>query len=156
VQVGGRVQLPALDVEGRIITVGRMVHGEDQGVLVRAEVTQGTADLRPGQFTEVQLLTGADAVQRTGAGAEADGAEDGDAGAWRLPRAAVVRHAGDAYVFASAEGGFRALPVRVLAEEDRNLVVQGGLSAADRVAVSGVVALKAAWLSGEGLAGDDG
>lgn len=156
VQAGGRVQLPALELEGRIITVGRMVHGEDQGVLVRAEVTQGTGALRPGQFTEVQLLTGAGAVQRPGAGAEGDGAKGGDVGAWRLPRAAVVRHAGDTYVFASTEGGFRSLPVTVLAEEDRSLVVQGELSAADRVAVSGVVALKAAWLSGAGPEGDDG
>lgn len=152
VAVGGRVRLPAVGpkpgVDGRIITVGRMVHGEDQGVLVRAEVTAGTEDLRPGQFTEVQLLTVAVG--------EADGA-----GRWRLPRAAVVRDAGDAYVFAAAEGGFRAVPVTLLAEEDRTLVVQGDLSAADQVAVSGVVALKAAWLSAagssaEGRGGDDG
>jgi multidrug efflux pump subunit AcrA (membrane-fusion protein) len=144
VQVGGRVQLPALDVEGRIITVGRMVHGEDQGVLVRAEVSQGTADLRPGQFTEVQL--------RTGAGRGGEDTKAAGAAAWRLPRAAVVRDGGDAYVFAAAEGGFRAVPVALLAEEDRTLVVQGDLSAADQVAVSGVVALKAAWLSGAGTA----
>ncbi|WP_295881709.1 efflux RND transporter periplasmic adaptor subunit [uncultured Thiohalocapsa sp.] len=137
VAVGGGVRLPALGVDGRIITVGRMVHGEDQGVLVRAEVTAGTEDLRPGQFTEVQLLTGA------------MGETDGP-GRWRLPRAAVVRDAGDAYVFAAAQGGFRAVPVTVLAEEDRTLVVRGDLSASDQVAVSGVVALKAAWLAGEG------
>jgi RND family efflux transporter MFP subunit len=137
VAVGGGVRLPALGVDGRIITVGRMVHGEDQGVLVRAEVAAGTEDLRPGQFTEVQLLTGA------------MGETDGP-GRWRLPRAAVVRDAGDAYVFAAAQGGFRAVPVTVLAEEDRTLVVRGDLSASDQVAVSGVVALKAAWLAGEG------
>jgi RND family efflux transporter MFP subunit len=137
VEVGGGARLPALGLDGRIITVGRMVHGEDQGVLVRAEVTVGTEDLRPGQFTEVQLLTGARA--------EADGP-----GGWRLPRAAVVRDAGDAYVFAAAAGGFRTVLVTVLAEEDRTLVVQGDLSASDQVAVSGVVALKAAWLAGEG------
>ncbi|MBK1631945.1 efflux transporter periplasmic adaptor subunit [Thiohalocapsa halophila] len=152
VAVGGRVRLPAVGpepgVDGRIITVGRMVHGEDQGVLVRAEVTAGTEDLRPGQFTEVQLLTVAVG--------EADGP-----GRWRLPRAAVVRDAGDAYVFAAADNGFRAVPVTLLAEEDRTLVVQGELSATDQVAVSGVVALKAAWLSGagasaDGRGGDDG
>ena len=146
VDVGGRVRLPAVGpepgVDGRIITVGRMVHGEDQGVLVRAEVSDGTEDLRPGQFTEVQLLTGA------------VGETDGD-GRWRLPRAAVVRDAGDAFVFAAAQGGFRAVPVTLLAEEDRTLVVRGDLSAADQVAVSGVVALKAAWLSGAGSARDD-
>jgi RND family efflux transporter MFP subunit len=142
VQVGGQVRLPAVGpapgVEGRIITVGRMVHGEDQGVLVRAEVSQGTDDLRPGQFTEVQL--------RTGSTPDAD-----DPKRWRVPRAAVVRHGGRVYVFASAEGGFRPVPVRVLAEEDQSMVVQGDLLVSEPVVVSGVVALKAAW-----LAADDG
>jgi hypothetical protein len=58
----------------------------------------------------------------------------------------VVRNAGAAYLFVAREGGFAALPVTVLAEEERSAVVAGGLGQKDRVAVSGVVALKAAWL----------
>lgn len=127
-QVGGRVLLPGIDGEGTIITIGRMVHPEDQGVLVRAEVSQGTERLRPGQFVEVQLSRAA-----------------GESG-WRVPAAAVVRNAGAAYLFVAREGGFAALPVTVLAEEERSAVVTGDLGAEDQVAVSGVVALKAAWL----------
>jgi hypothetical protein len=71
-------------------------------------------------------------------------AADGES--WRVPLEALVRHGGDAYLFVAREGGFAALPVRVLADEESSVVVGGGLTAADRLAVSGVVALKAAWL----------
>ncbi|CRI64855.1 Efflux transporter, RND family, MFP subunit [Thiocapsa sp. KS1] len=130
VQEGGRVLLPREDTAGTIVTIGRMVHGQDQGVLVRAEITEGTERLRPGQFVEVQLS------------AEAQGES------WRVPLESVVRHAGNAYVFVNRDGGFEALPVRVLAEEEGSAVVAGGLSTADRLAVTGVVAVKAAWLGG--------
>jgi len=132
VRVGGRVLLPELGTGGTIITIGRMVHQEDQGVLVRAEVTEGTERLRPGQFVQAQLSTAAE-----------------EAG-WRVPAAAVVRNAGAAYLFVTREGGFEALPVSVLAEEEQTAVVSalpgGRLGPDDQVAVSGVVALKAAWL----------
>jgi RND family efflux transporter MFP subunit len=126
---GGRVYLPALGLDGEIVTVGRMVHGEDQGVLVRAEVREGTNQLRPGQFIEVQLSA-----------ASAGGAS------WRLPAAAVVRHAGQSYVFVERAGGFVALPVRILAEEGQTQLVEADLTTADRVVIQGVVALKAVWL----------
>lgn len=130
---GAAVQLPDEGIEGRVVTVGRMVHGEDQGVLVRAEVHEGARRLRPGQFVEVQLTAAG------GAGKE-----------WRLPSAAVVRNAGQAFVFSLRDGGFAVVPVQVLAEEEQSMVVAGKLGSTDRVAVSGTVALKAAWLSGQG------
>jgi RND family efflux transporter MFP subunit len=132
VRAGSRVLLPELGTEGTIITIGRMVHQEDQGVLVRAEVSDGTERLRPGQFVQAQLSSSA---EETG---------------WRVPAAAVVRNAGAAYLFVAREGGFEALPVTVLAEEEKTAVVStlpgGRLGPEDQVAVSGVVALKAAWL----------
>jgi hypothetical protein len=97
-------------------------------VLVRAEVADGTERLRPGQFVEVQLMRAAD-----------------EAG-WRVPAAAVVRYAGSAYLFVAREGGFAAVPATVQAEEEQSAVVAADLHPGDRVAASGVVALKAAWL----------
>jgi hypothetical protein len=63
-----------------------------------------------------------------------------------VPAAAVVRYAGSAYLFVAREGGFTAMPATVLAEEEKNAVVAADLHPGDRVAASGVVALKAAWL----------
>lgn len=129
-QEGGRVRLPREGISGTVITIGRMVHSQDQGVLVRAEISEGTARLRPGQYVEVQLSAAAEGES------------------WRVPLETVVRHAGNAYVFVNRDGGFEALPVRVLAEEEGSAVVAGELTAADRLAVTGVVAVKAAWLGG--------
>ncbi len=78
-RLGAPVVLPTLGIEGQIITIGRMVHSEDQGVLVRAEIQTGTEKLRPGQFVEVQLS-----------------AAPTEGGSWRVPSAAVVRYAGSA------------------------------------------------------------
>jgi RND family efflux transporter MFP subunit len=128
---GDPVLLPGQDIQGRILTIGRQVHGTDQGVLIRAEVTDGAEHLRPGQFVEVQIDKGAQ-----GAG-------------WRLPAAALVRTAEGAFVFAQRPGGFAAVPVEILAEEERSVVVTAAIGPTDRVAVAGVVALKAIWLGGE-------
>ncbi|MEA3641970.1 MAG: efflux RND transporter periplasmic adaptor subunit [Lamprobacter sp.] len=125
---GDRALLPTLGIEGRIITIGRLVHAQDQGVLVRAEVADGAEQLRPGQFIEVQLAATTEA-----------------GGRWRVPAAAVVRHAGEAILFVAREGGFEAISVRLIAEEEGETVVTGSLAASDRVAVKGVVEIKAAW-----------
>jgi RND family efflux transporter MFP subunit len=141
--------LPRENIRGRVLNVGRQVHGEDQGVLVRAEVTDGAERLRPGQFVEVQLGEAPD--------------EAGGAQTWRVPIAAVVRNAGRVYVFAQRAEGFAVVPVELVSEEERSAVIAAplaaregghaggagaapGLAAADRIAVTGVVALKAAWL----------
>jgi membrane fusion protein, heavy metal efflux system len=127
---GDQVSLPREDIRGHILTIGRQVHGTDQGVLVRAEVREGADRLRPGQFVEVQL------------------SDAGKGPGWRLPTAALVRTATAVYVFARRAEGFAAVPVQVLAQEERSAVVTGDISASDQVAVSGVAALKAVWLGG--------
>ncbi|WP_242476863.1 efflux RND transporter periplasmic adaptor subunit [Halochromatium glycolicum] len=126
---GARALLPEVGIEGRIITIGRLVHREDQGVLVRAEVSAGAEQLRPGQFIEVQLAAAAEA-----------------GGRWRVPAEAMVRHAGAAYMFVARQGGFEPVSVRLIADEEGESVVAGPLTAADRIAAKGVVELKAAWL----------
>ncbi|MBK5938749.1 efflux transporter periplasmic adaptor subunit [Halochromatium roseum] len=125
----GQALLPTLGIEGRIITIGRLVHSQDQGVLVRAEVADGAEQLRPGQFIEVQLA-----------------ASSAAGGRWRVPAVAVVRQAGEAMLFVAREGGFEPVPVRLVAEEEGETVVTGPLQASDQVVVKGVVELKAAWL----------
>ncbi len=129
-QEGDQVLLSREGIRGRILTVGRQVHGADQGVLVRAEVSEGADRLRPGQFLEVQLD------------------EAGKGAGWRLPTAALVRIAAAAYVFVQRPGGFAAVQVEPLAQEERSAVVRGAIDASDQVAISGVVALKAVWLGG--------
>jgi hypothetical protein len=125
---GSKVSSAGIDAQ--VITVGRMVHGADQGVLVRAEVTEGAERLRPGQFVQASLL-------------QAEGVN-----LFRVPRAALVRSGGDSYLFIENAGGFKAEPVKVRTEERDHIIINAELPTGARVAVSGTAALKAAWQAG--------
>lgn len=132
VTVGTLIRVEKISLQGRVVTIGSMVQGENHGVLVRAEVSNPAGGLRPGQFVEVQL------------------SRAGDSAAWRVPRQALLRVEGKAWVLVERAEGFQPVEVVVETEESSALVIKGKLKASDRVAVSGTAALKAAWLEGEG------
>ncbi len=118
--------------EGRIITIGSMIHGESQSVLVRAEIPNPGGRLRPGQFVEARL------------------ARASEQKVWRVPRQGVLRVNDRTWVLVVRPGGFSPVEVRIAAEEPDALVIEGDLRDGDQVAISGTAALKAAWLEGEG------
>lgn len=130
----GPVAVPAYGIEGRVIHIGRTVHDADQGVLVRAEVPDPEGRLRPGQFVEATVCT--------------DCAADGSG--VRVPRTAVVREGGTAYVFERTDGGFDARAVTVLHEENDTLIISvegaGASGTISALAISGTAALKSYWL----------
>lgn len=126
---GNEVQL-SQGRSARVITVGRMVHGSDQGVLVRAAISEGTESLRPGQFIEARL------------------AQTAESGAVRVPAQALLRIDGIDQLFVERPDVYEAIPVEVLNREADVVVVKGGLSRDDKVVVSGTVALKAALAAG--------
>jgi len=127
---GSEVRITEGNLMAKVITVGRMVHGADQGVLVRAEIREGAERLRPGQFVETRLslATGDEAV--------------------RLPTRAVVRVEGVDCVFVERAAGFELVPVELLSRESEEVMVSGALQAGEAVVVSGTAALKAAVAAG--------
>lgn len=129
-QPGIAVQVVEPRVEGEVITIGSMIHSEDQGVLVRSRIDEGADKLRPGQFVQARLAV-AEGGQR-----------------FRIPRNGLVRHSGDSWVFLVSEQGFQPLKVTVANAEQNDLIVSGELPADARIAISGTAALKAAWLEG--------
>jgi len=124
---GQQVVVPALNLSGPIITVGRMVHSADQGVLVRAEISEGAEQLHPGQFLQVQLA----------------GLSEPDN--YQVPRAAVARIGGRAYIFAAGADGFTPVEVSVTSEQSTDLVVRARLPSGTEIAVNGAAAIKAIW-----------
>lgn len=130
IAVGSTVRVAEPSVEGKVITIGRMVHGADQGVMVRAEVREDLEQLHPGQFVEVKLASGR--------------AEHN----YRVPLAALVRQDGKTWVFIARTDDFLVMPVVIQAEESNAVVVSAELQMGDQVVVSGTAALKAAWLEG--------
>ena len=51
-QLGAAVTVPAASASGKVISIGRSVAEANQTVMVRAEVSEGAANLRPGQYVE--------------------------------------------------------------------------------------------------------
>lgn len=127
-ETGRGVFLPSLGLRASIITIGSQIMTADQGVLVRAELTEGTEQVRPGQFVEAQLEL-------------RDNYED----AHRVPRTALARESGTAYLFVETENGFRPVEAEVVSEERDSLIVRVNVAAGTRFAVSGTAALKGYW-----------
>jgi RND family efflux transporter MFP subunit len=129
-QPGDEILVTDAGLPAKIITVGRMIHGSDQGVLIRAELHEGVDQLRPGQFVEARLALAAEQH------------------ALRVPARAVVRQAGQDYVFAQRADGYAIIAVTVLAHEGKDVVLEGALNDADAVVINGTAALKASWPGG--------
>jgi hypothetical protein len=109
----------------------------NQTVMARAEVSEGAANLRPGQFVEAVLGI------------------SGGAGLWTVPGNALVRAANQAYVFVQTSSGYRVQAVKVISQTPTAITIEsavaGELHGDERVVSRGSVALKAAW---QGLGGE--
>lgn len=119
-------------IQATVLSSGTGV-GDGQTFVLRAEVRQGGQTLRPGEFVQVRLPFAA-----------ADG--------WAVPLSAVARDDNKAYVFVRTKEGFVAQPVVILATGGTTLRVKGALQAGQQIAVTSVIALKAAW---QGKGGGD-
>jgi multidrug efflux pump subunit AcrA (membrane-fusion protein) len=124
IQPGARVDIEGYDLPGRVLVVSEMIDAPTQTVLVRAELPNN-GRLRPGQTVAARLsfLSAAET-------------------AWEIPYTALARRGETASVFVKTDGGFRNVPVVVLAEDIDHAVVSGPLSDQDEVAVSGISGLR--------------
>lgn len=134
---GGQIAVVGRDVVATPMSVGALV-SDNQTVTLRAQVTKGTALLRAGEYVQAQVPFAA-----------ATGASAGDA-SWPVPVASVVRQGDKAYVFVRTAKGFLAQQVTVLNSAGASVQVQGPLKPGQDIAVTSVIALKAAWLGKSG------
>lgn len=130
-QPGTRLKMQGRDIAARILSASPSVLTGSQTVVLRAVIEGKTGQLRPGEFLTVELPVVA------------------AAGNWDLPLSAVAHDGNQAYVFVRTPDGFEARPVTVVASAGQRVRVQGSIKAGEQVAVSGVVALKGAWLDGK-------
>ena len=109
---------------GKVILVSETTDAATQTVLVRAEVPN-SGELRPGQTAAARI--GFISVGES---------------AWEIPYSALVRRGDRASVFVAIDGGFRVLPVTLIAEDQDHVVISGAISDKDEVAVSSTSALR--------------
>jgi RND family efflux transporter MFP subunit len=124
---GGKLTLLGHEgISATVLSVGAAA-SDGQTLTLRAEVSQGGASLRVGEFVQARLPFA--------------GTGDG----WAVPQQAVARQGDRAFVFVRTEQGFVAKPVTVLASGGQTLRVKGDLQAGQQIATAAVIALKAAW-----------
>ena len=133
VKIGMPVQVPKLQANGKLIAVIRSVNKADQTMHLRAEITQGTEKLSPGQIVEAEISLGAQEQH------------------FSVPKSALVRQGSDALVFVQTKNGFHPLKVKVIFEQGDEAVVDANFKGNERIAVSGIAAIKGTWL---GLGGE--
>jgi len=126
---GAKIAVPAYAASGRLTAIGHSLTDTNQTILLRATILQGAKNLRPGQFVEVSISTGANS-----------GAQ------WDIPNSAISRIAGKAMIFVATPQGFRAQTIDVLNEGAQTSVISGALNGDEKIAVRGVSALKSSML----------
>ncbi|HQR03601.1 MAG: efflux RND transporter periplasmic adaptor subunit [Proteobacteria bacterium] len=132
---GAAVRISGSRATGRLIAVGQQL-GEGQTLTLRAQITEGTEHLRPGQAVEARIDLG-------------DMRDEPAAPLWKVPAAALVRlaDAGEPHVFVESERGMVPVPVSIRGQTGDGVLVSGTLPARPQVVIRGVAALKAAWLA---------
>lgn len=125
-KLGDKVAIANLNVQGEIITIGRMVHAADQGTLVRALVENNVEQLRLGQIVQarVEIQTGAQQHY------------------W-VPRKSIVRLDNQTMIFIEHEQGYEAIKVEVLGARESGQIIASQKSILAPVVTSGAVSLKA-------------
>ncbi|OJU34900.1 MAG: hypothetical protein BGN99_25145 [Alphaproteobacteria bacterium 65-37] len=132
-RLGIPVEVSGYGVTAHVIAVGTSAGMATQAVTVRAEVSDGAAGLKPGQFVEVLVKF-----------------QNEDGKTWSIRPEAIVRRGKDAFVFVKTLTGFRVQAVTVVEETREAALITGPLRGDESVAVRGLVALKGAW---QGLGG---
>ena len=131
-QAGTKVKVQGREVTARILSASPTVSASSQTVVLRAAVEGKTGQVRPGEFVTVEWPVAA------------------TQGAWDVPLSAVAHDGDQAYLFVRTSDGFETRPVKVVVSAGQRVRVQGPLKADEQIVVSGVVALKGAWLDAKG------
>ncbi|TFW70638.1 efflux RND transporter periplasmic adaptor subunit [Methylotenera oryzisoli] len=133
VKEGMQVQVPKLQASGHLIAVIRSVNKADQTLHLRAEITKGAEKLSPGQFVEAEINLGDQSKH------------------FSVPKSALARQGSNAVVFVQTQTGFRPSKVTVISEQGDEAVVDASFIGAEKIAVTGISAIKGTWL---GLGGE--
>jgi RND family efflux transporter MFP subunit len=130
-KVGSALRLQGRNGSARISSISPVVSGASQTVAIRADLAPGV-DVRAGEVLTVQLPL-------------APGKDTFD-----LPLSALVHEGAATYVFVRTANGFEAREVKVVSSAGQHVRIRGPLKDGDKVAVTGLVALKGSWLGEKG------
>jgi len=124
IRTGAKVEIEGYATPGVVVLVSETTDAATQTILVRAEVPND-GQLHPGQTATARI------------GFLSDGES-----AWEIPYSGLVRRGDQTSVFVATAGGFRLVPVALVAEDQDHVVVSGPITSHDEIAVGGISALR--------------
>jgi RND family efflux transporter MFP subunit len=124
IKIGAKVEIDGYPTPGRVILVSETTDAATQTILVRAEIPNN-GELHSGQTAAARI-----------------GFISAGESAWEIPYSGLVRRGEQTSIFVAIEGGFRQVPVTLLAEDQDHVVVSGPITERNDVAVGGISALR--------------
>lgn len=129
VQVGQSLQvaldaLPGKTYEGRVFAINPLIDATGRSLVIRAQVKNADAALRPGMFTRVRLIT------------------RNEQDALVLPEQAIVPQGEEQFVFKIVDGRALRTKVAVGQRRDGKVEIVSGLAAGDMVVSAGQLKLR--------------
>ena len=124
-RAGDVVSIPSHEAKATLLGVSRNLDASQQA-RARARVTVA-GRLQPGEAVQVQLQAAVD---------------NKTAPAWQVPARALLQLQGQSWVLVATTTGYTPTPVQVLSTNDDSATVQGPLNAQQRVASTGLAALR--------------
>lgn len=124
IHTGAKVEIEGYPTPGRVILVSETTDAATQTILVRAEIPN-SGELHAGQTAAARI-----------------GFLSAGESAWEIPYSGLVRRGEQTSVFSAIDGGFRLVPVTLLAEDQDHVVVSGPISDQDEIAIGGISALR--------------
>nr|WP_027517550.1 efflux RND transporter periplasmic adaptor subunit [Bradyrhizobium sp. WSM1417] len=124
IRTGANVEFENYSTPGKVVLVSETIDPATQTILVRAEVPND-GELHPGRTTAARI-----------------GFLSAGESAWEIPYSGLVRRGEQTSVFVAFDGGFRLVPVKLVAEDQDHVVVSGPVTDQDEIAIGGISALR--------------
>ncbi|MCG2637813.1 efflux RND transporter periplasmic adaptor subunit [Bradyrhizobium sp. GCM10023182] len=124
IRAGAKVEIEGYSTPGKVVLVSETTDPATQTILVRAEVPND-GELHPGQTAAARI-----------------GFLSAGESAWEIPYAGLIRRGEQTSVFVAFDGGFRLVPVTLLAEDQDHVVISGPITDRDEIAIGGISALR--------------
>lgn len=129
IRLGDLVRVDGCSNDGHVIAVGSQLQAASQTLTVRAEMSDDSTCVIPNQYVQARVQPSMR-----------------DARLVSVPASALIRNGNDEFIFVQKSGNFQPTPVRVARRQGNEVLLTGGVEPGARVASSGLVALKGAWL----------
>lgn len=126
-QTGQQVTVEGRETAAQITTLGASVDPVTQTAIARATVTSESHQLRPGEVVMARVQTNSPSQPA-------------------IPRNAIIRSDDQHYVFVKVDQGFDIRQIIVASYSGDSATIEAGLTGEESIAVTGIAALKGAWL----------